>query len=36
MPVRLRADHRGMALIGVMVLTALLMSLAIALAVQVG
>ncbi len=36
MPVRPRADDRGMALIGVIVLTALLMSLAIALAVQVG
>ena len=36
MPVRLRADDRGMALIGVIVLTALLLSLAIALAVQVG
>jgi hypothetical protein len=33
---RLRGDDRGMALIGVIVLTALLLSLAIALAVQVG
>ncbi|MFN8644193.1 MAG: hypothetical protein U0802_21995 [Candidatus Binatia bacterium] len=36
MPERLSADQRGMALIGVIVLTALLLSLAIALAVQVG
>jgi len=36
MPMRLRGDDRGMALIGVIVLTALLLSLAIALAVQVG
>ncbi|MBX3025865.1 pilus assembly PilX N-terminal domain-containing protein [bacterium] len=36
MAMRLRADDRGMALIGVIVLTALLMSLAIAVALQVG
>jgi hypothetical protein len=36
MALRLRTDDRGMALIGVIVLTALLMSLAIAVALQVG
>jgi len=36
MPTRMRGDERGMALIGVIVLTALLLSLAIAFAVQVG